>query len=249
MVGAHEHFYSSGTGEENLDLVESIRTSGIVLHIVRHEQAAGFMAATVGRLTGAYPVLFITGQKPIAHSRQGMFQVVNVVDMFRPLTKLSKSLVDGGLVPSSIREACRLAEEERPGPTLLELPEDVARQMVLPSPQLPLGPSRNTHPTPARYCCWVTAERCVLYPAERVRRPIAEDKAIAEAVQLLQEAKHPLLVIGAGGNRKLTSNMLRRMVEQLQLPFCETQMGKGVIDSRRSTAPVTVSGARLHLRK
>ena len=48
---------------------------------------------------------------------------------------------------------------------------------------------------------------------------------------MLQDAKHPLLVIGAGANRKVTSNMLRRLVENTGLPFCDTQMGKGVIDS------------------
>jgi acetolactate synthase-1/2/3 large subunit len=71
-----------------------------------------------------------------------------------------------------------------------------------------------------------------VYHVDKVRRPIAEDKALNKAVAWLKDAKHPLLVIGAGANRKVTSNMLRRLVENTGLPFCDTQMGKGVIDSR-----------------
>src|SRR3984957_17315410 len=94
-------------GEENLDLLEAIRKSSIKLVVTRHEQAAVFMAATFGRLTGkagvalstlgpgatnlvtaaayaqlgAMPMLMITGQKPIRTHKQGMFQLVDVVDM------------------------------------------------------------------------------------------------------------------------------------------------------------------------
>lgn len=54
-----------------------------------------------------------------------------------------------------------------------------------------------------------------------------------------QAAKHPLLVIGAGANRKMTSNMLRQLVDSTGLPFCDTQMGKGVIDSRALPSVLT----------
>lgn len=103
-------------GEENLDMVESLRKSSIKLIVVRHEQGAGFMAATYGRLTGkpgvclatlgpgatnlvtaaayaqlgAMPLIMITGQKPIKASKQGRFQIVDVVEMMQPLTKMAK---------------------------------------------------------------------------------------------------------------------------------------------------------------
>ena len=96
-------------GEENLDMLESIRNSEIELILTRHEQAAGFMASTYGRLTGkagvclstlgpgatnfvtvaayaqlgAMPMMMVTGQKPIKHSKQGQFQIVNVVCCIR----------------------------------------------------------------------------------------------------------------------------------------------------------------------
>ena len=141
-------------GEENLDLLDSLSRSSIQLILTRHEQAAGFMASTYGRLTGkagvclstlgpgatnfvtaaAYaqlggmPMLMITGQKPVKSSKQGQFQIVDVVDMMRPLTKYTKQLVSAANVPSRIREAMRLAQEEKPGAVHLELPEDIASE-------------------------------------------------------------------------------------------------------------------------
>ena len=139
-------------GEENLDFLESLRTSKIKLILTRHEQGAGFMAATYGRLTGktgvclatlgpgatnfvtaaayaqlgAMPMLMITGQKPITKSKQGRFQIVDIVSMMQPITKLAHQIVAPNTIPSLVREAFRLAEEERPGAIHLELPEDIA---------------------------------------------------------------------------------------------------------------------------
>ena len=141
-------------GEENLDLLESIRTSNIKLVLTRHEQGAGFMAATYGRMTGkagvcmatlgpgatnlatpaayahlgAFPLVMITGQKPIKQSKQGQFQIIDVVKLFDPICKLSKQIVHGNTIPALVREAFRQSEEERPGAVLLELPEDIAAE-------------------------------------------------------------------------------------------------------------------------
>jgi len=140
-------------GEENLDLLESLRDSKINLVITRHEQGAAFMAATVGRLTGklgvclstlgpgatnfvtaaayaqlgAMPMMMITGQKPIKKSKQARFQIIDVVEMMGPVTKYARQIVHGANIPSAVREAVRLAEEERPGAVHLELPEDLSR--------------------------------------------------------------------------------------------------------------------------
>src|SRR5712664_3413167 len=132
-------------GEENLDVVEAIRRSSIELVLTRHEQAAAFMAATYGRMTGkpgvclttlgpgalnlstasayallgAMPMIMITGQKGIMSSRQARFQIVDVVATFKPLTKLSRQIVSPGSIPTLVRDAFRIAMEERPGPVLL----------------------------------------------------------------------------------------------------------------------------------
>ncbi|MBT2294912.1 acetolactate synthase large subunit [Pseudomonas fluorescens] len=217
-------------GEENLDLLESLRRSSIKLVLTRHEQSAGFMAATYGRLTGktgvslatlgpgatnlvtagayAYlggmPMLMITGQKPIKKSKQGRFQILDVVGMMQPLTKYTHQLASADNIPSRVREAFRLAEEEKPGAVHLELPEDIAAEQT---ESMPVPPSLH-------------------------RRPLAEHKAIDAAVQKIQAARSPILVIGAGANRKMTAKVLKQLIDNTGIPFVTTQMGKGVVDER-----------------
>ncbi len=226
-------------GEENLDLLESLRASKIKLILTRHEQAAGFMAATYGRLTGkagvclatlgpgatnlvtaaAYaqlggmPMLMITGQKPIKKSKQGKFQIVDVIEMMRPLTKFTKQIVNGSNIPVLVREAVRIAEEERPGAVHLELPEDVASEQV----------------------------DATLLRVSRVRRPAPDAKAITQAVEMIEKAQHPLLLLGAAANRKRTSAALKALLDKTEIPWFNTQMGKGVVDERHSNFLGTAS--------
>lgn len=215
-------------GEENLDFLESLRTSSIKLILTRHEQGAGFMAATWGRLTGeagvclatlgpgatnfvtpaayaqlgAMPMLMITGQKPVKASKQGHFQIVDIVDMMKPLTKYTRQIVASDNIPARVREAFRRAHEERPGAVHLELPEDIADEET----------------------------EVQVLKASHVRRPVADEKSIVYAVEAITNAKRPLLMVGAGANRKTTSKMLTEFVDKLGIPFFTTQMGKGVID-------------------
>src|ERR671939_2028451 len=117
-------------GEENLDVVESLRSSKIQLVLTRHEQSAAFMAATYGRLTGkpgvcittlgpgalnlttgaayahlgAMPMVMITGQKGIMSSRQARFQIVDVVATMKPLTKLARQIVSPATIPTLVRD-------------------------------------------------------------------------------------------------------------------------------------------------
>ena len=219
-------------GEENLQLLQAIKYSSIQFIVTRHEQAAGFIAATIGRLTGipgvclstlgpgatnlvtsaAYaqlggmPALFITGQKPIKKSKQGNFQIINTVEMFKPITKSTKQIINGEMIPTMVREAFRLAKLERPGAVHLELPEDVAKEIVTGVPMV------NYH----------------------TRRPVAEEKAIKKAVQMIEKSKHPLVLIGAGANRKRTSQVLTELIEKTGIPFFTTQMGKGVVTEKHS---------------
>src|SRR3984885_3336585 len=179
-------------GEENLDLLDSLSRSSIKLILTRHEQGAGFMAATYGRHTGktgvclatlgpgatnlvpaaAYaqlggmPILMITGQKPIKKSKQGRFQVLDVVGMMRPITKFTHQLASADNIPSRVREAFRLAEEEKPGATHIEFPEDIAEE--------------QTDSTPLK--------------RSLVRRPTADAKAVRAAVERLEAARAPILV-------------------------------------------------------
>ena len=220
-------------GEENLDFLDSLQHSSIKLIITRHEQGAGFMAANYGRLTGkpgvclstlgpgatnlitpaAYaqlggmPMLIITGQKPIKASKQALFQIVDIVNMMRPITKFTKQVVHGNTIGAVVREACRLAVQERPGAVHIELPEDIAAEEV--------------------------QDR--IYVVENIRRPDADNTAIKDALEMIRKANMPLLLIGAGANRKRASKALTRFVEKTGIPFFNTQLGKGVIDERHDS--------------
>src|SRR5277367_2561801 len=215
-------------GEENLDVVESLRTSGIELVLTRHEQAAAFMAATHGRLTGrpgvciatlgpgalnlstgaayahlgAMPMLMITGQKAIMSSRQARFQIVDVIAAMKPLTKLSRQIVGTASIPTLVRDAFRVAMEERPGPVHLELPEDIAGEECADVPLVP------PHP---------------------IEIPVAHRDALDRAAEMILQAKRPLIMLGAAASRPRSTAGLAGFVRRTQIPFFTTQMGKGTV--------------------
>lgn len=219
-------------GEENLDLLDSLRDSSIQVILTRHEQGAGFMAATYGRLTGhpgvcmstlgpgatnlvtpaafaqlgGMPMIMITGQKPITKSKQGRFQIVNVVEMMQPLTKFSKQIVHGHTVTAIIREAFRIAVEERPGAIHIELPEDIARE----------------------------DSDAEIYEQTSYLSPVADNRAIIDAVRKIHRATSPLILLGAGANKKKTRDAINFLIEKSGIPFFTTQLGKGIVDERSS---------------
>src|SRR3979490_1505279 len=178
-------------GEENLDVLESLRHSNIKLVLTRHEQAAAFMAATHGRLTGqpgvclstlgpgalnfttaaayahlgAMPMLMLTGQKAIKSARQARFQIVDIVGAMRPLTKMTRQIVSAASIPAMVRDAFRVAVEERPGPVPLEPPEDIAAEET----------------------------DVALVPPPPVARPVAPAAALDRTTALILEASRPLI--------------------------------------------------------
>jgi len=215
-------------GEENLDVVEALRRSAIRLVVTRHEQAAAFMAATHGRLTGeagvclstlgpgalnlttgaayallgAMPMVMITGQKGILSRKQARFQVVDIVSTMTPLTKMARQIVSPASIPSLVREAFRLAQQERPGPVHLELPEDIAHED------------------------W---EDIPLIPPHPIEYPVAHPAALDRAAELILKARRPLVMLGAAASRPRLSDALSDFVGRLQIPFFNTQMGKGAV--------------------
>jgi acetolactate synthase I/II/III large subunit len=215
-------------GEENLDVVEALRRSTIQLVLTRHEQAAAFMAATHGRLTGeagvclttlgpgalnlttgaayaqlgAMPMVMITGQKGILTRKQARFQIVDIVATMTPLTKMAHRIIGTGTIPSLVRESFRVAQQERPGPVHLELPEDVAAEEA---PDAPLVPP---HPTTL---------------------PVAHPAALDRAAELVRRAQYPLVMLGAAASRPRLADALSDFVRRVQIPFFNTQMGKGSV--------------------
>ena len=230
-------------GEENLDFLESLRTSHIKLVVTRHEQAAAFMAATYGRLTGnagvcfstlgpgatnlvtgiahaqliGAPLVAITGQKAVRGNWQGRFQLVDVVGLMRPITKHAESIADPSAIPTVLRNAFKLAQAERPGAVHVELPEDVA--------------DSDTE---------ASVQRSI--PA---RRPDPDREATNSAADLINAAHHPLLILSAGANRKLVWKELREFVERTGIYVVHTQMGKGVLSD---LSPYSLFAAGIHKR-
>ena len=214
-------------GEENLDVVESLRKSTIELVLTRHEQAAAFMAATQGRLTGrpgvclstlgpgalnfttgaayahlgAMPMLMITGQKAIKSARQARFQIVDIVAAMRPLTKMTRQIVSAASIPSIVRDAFRVAMEERPGPVHLEVPEDIAAEDA----------------------------DVALVPPHPIDRPVASPASLDRAAAMILAAKRHLIMIGAASNRPRLVEPLSEFVRRTLIPFFNTQMGKGAV--------------------
>lgn len=215
-------------GEENLDVVESLRNSKIELVLTRHEQAAAFMAATHGRLTGrpgvcistlgpgalnfstgaayahlgAMPMVLLTGQKAIMSSRQARFQIVDVIASMKPLTKLSRQIVSASSIPTLVRDAFRVAMEERPGPVLLELPEDIAGDEVEAVPMVPIHP---------------------------IEIPVAHRAALDRAAEIILAAKRPLIMLAAAASRPRSTFGIAGFVRRTGIPFFTTQMGKGTV--------------------
>jgi acetolactate synthase-1/2/3 large subunit len=215
-------------GEENLDVVESLRTSKIKLILTRHEQAAAFMAATHGRLTGtpgvcmstlgpgalnlstgaayahlgAMPMIMITGQKAIMTAKQARFQIVDVIASMRPLTKMARQIITPASIPAIVRDAFRVAMEERPGPVHLELPEDVAGEETENIPLVALHP---------------------------IELPVAPAAALDRAAEMILKAQRPLIMLGAASSRPKLVEPLSDFVRRMRIPFFNTQMGKGSV--------------------
>src|SRR5262249_55292840 len=201
-------------GEENLAVVESLRHSKIELVLTRHEQAASFMAATQGRLTGspgvclstlgpgalnfttgaayaylgAMPMIIITGQKAIKTARPARFQLRGIVGPTRPITKLTRQIISADAIPSTVRDAFRVATEERPGPGHLEFPEDFASE----------------------------ESTAALIPRHPMDRPLASPASIRRVADMILAAKRPLVMIGAAGNRPRLVDALSDFVRRAQ---------------------------------
>jgi len=215
-------------GEEIEDLLFSLRDSDIEFVPVRHEQGAAFMADVWGRIKGRAgvclstlgpgatnlltgvadanldkaPLVAITGQAGRAALHHESHQALDVVDMFRPVTKWNAQISHPGVVNESVRKAFKVAEFEKPGATHLEFPEDVAAE------------GTEQEPLPTR---------------KRVRRPNPEYESVEAAADLLAEAERPLAIAGNGAVRMDASRCLRQFVEATGVPVVSTYMGKGAI--------------------
>lgn len=216
-------------GEENADFMMSLEQSDQLRFILtRHEQGAAFMAEVYGRLTGnpagclgtlgpgatnlitgvadanmdRAPMLVLTGQGATTRLHKESHQIMNVVDMFQPVTKWATSVYNAETIPEIVRKAVRLARTEKPGAVHLELPEDIAKQDALSEPL-----------TPRRY-----------------RRPVPDESIIDQAFKQICKAKRPVIIAGNGTLRRRASENLRRFCELTGIGVLSTFMAKGAVD-------------------
>jgi acetolactate synthase-1/2/3 large subunit len=216
-------------GEETLALMDALLGSDIRFVTCRHEQGAAFMADVWGRLTGRAgvclgtlgpgatnlttgvgdanldraPVVAITGQAGRDRIHKESHQYVDVVDMFRPITKWNARLAVAPVIPEAVRKAFKVAETEKPGACHLELPEDVAEEAVT-GAAAPLS-------------------------TERPRRPSPDRPALRRAAELIDRAKNPLIFAGNGVIRGKASLALREFAGRTGIPVANTFMAKGCL--------------------
>ena len=220
-------------GEETMDILDALSDHGYVRHITtRHEQGAAFMADVYGRLTGraavamstlgpgatnlitgiadAYldraPMVAITGQASSDKLHKEAHQVVDIVGMLEPVTKWNASVQRVSAIPEIVRKAFRTATLEKPGPTHIELSENLAA-MTVEADAAPLTPGQTYFPEPT-------------------------DEAIAHAADLIAASERPIVLAGNGVLRRRASAELRAFARGLHVPVAVTFMGKGAIDDR-----------------
>jgi acetolactate synthase-1/2/3 large subunit len=216
-------------GEENADFMLSLEKSDKIKFILtRHEQGAAFMAEIYGRLTGNVacclgtlgpgatnlitgvadanmdhaPLLALTGQGSSQRLHKESHQIMDVVEMFGPVTKWATSILHQDNIPEIIRKAIRIARSEKPGAVLIELPEDIAKLQTTTRPMIP----------------------------QRYRRSVADDKIVDRAFEVLKKAKHPVILAGNGSIRRRASKQLRLFCEKTGIGVINTFMAKGCVD-------------------
>jgi len=227
-------------GEENLELMDALHDSSVRFVLTRHEEAAAFMANIHGRLTGdpglclatlgpgatnlvtgvadafldRAPLVAITAQADLSKVHRESHQFIDVVRLFDPIAKWNARVENAGTVPEIIRKAFKIASAERPGPTHVELPENVGQE------EAPRGLSP--------------------LPRERASRPAPDPESVNRASALLNRARQPIILAGNGAIRGGAADALTAFAEQANIPVAHTFMGNGAVPWTSAVSVMTV---------
>ncbi len=225
-------------GEENLDVMDALLDSSIKFITTRHEQGAAFMADVYGRLTGRAgvclatlgpgatnlvtgvadanmdhaPVIAIAGQAATTRLHKESHQVLDLVNMFRPLTKYSTQILEPENIPEIVRKAFKLAQVEKPGACFIDFPENIAEMQV---DESPLHVQSATAPYPST-------------------------EKVDQAAEIISSATFPIVMAGNGVIRSNCSDELVQFAEKLNIPVATTFMAKGAIPSSHELSLGTV---------
>jgi acetolactate synthase-1/2/3 large subunit len=225
-------------GEENLHVIDALADSSIRFVTTRDERGAAFMADVYGALTGragvclatlgpgalnlilgiadaqldSHPLVALMAQAGLHRLYKESHQVVDLVALYRPITKWGDMITLRDAAPEMVRKAFKQAETERPGATFIVLPEDVAERSAVAQP-LKVNTPRDPSPS--------------------------EDQ-VHRAAHVLGQATHPVVLAGAGVARDHAVDALRRFSERLEIPVATTFQGKGVIPDDHPNALGTI---------
>lgn len=214
----------------SIDLIyDACIDEGIRIIDCRHEQAAAHMADAWTRITGRpgvvvvtdqpgvvamvagmrnaerSPVIAIAGKSSFSDLDTGAHTEMDQLDLVRPLVKWGRTVYETRRIPEYISMAFRHALAGRPGPAYLDIPLDVMEKSV--------------------------DEDKALYPKNHrtENRPQGDPKAIQKAVELLLEAKRPLVIAGSGVWWAQAGGELRELVEMAGLPFILRPKARGCV--------------------
>ncbi|MEA2078568.1 MAG: acetolactate synthase large subunit [Pseudomonadota bacterium] len=215
-------------GEENLAVMDALLSSPIRFITTRHEQGAAFMADVYGRLTGKAgvclatlgpgatnlitgfadanmdraPIIGIAGQGSTKRLHKESHQILDLVNLFEPISKYSTQIRSPDIVGEIVRKAFKEAQNEKPGGSFIDFPEDIADEEAADVPPLKV---------------------------QSPRTPRAPQDKLEQVAKLISNARFPLVMAGNGVIRANASDALVSFAEKLKIPVATTFMAKGVI--------------------
>ncbi len=225
-------------GEENAHFLMALEDSPIKFILCRHEQGAAFIADVYGRLTGRAavclatlgpgatnlvtgvadanmdrsPLVVITGQADSRRQHKESHQYMDVVGLFKPITKWTQPIIHSMNIPEVVRKAFKLAQMEKPGACHIELADDIAAHEADNVPLVVHNP----------------------------RRPVPDDKVVDQAMVLIRKARRPIILAGNGAIRKRASRQLRIFAEMTGIGVLSTFMGKGSVSRQAAYSLFTI---------
>jgi acetolactate synthase-1/2/3 large subunit len=214
-------------GEENIDVMDALLSSPIKFVTCHHEQGAAFMADVWGRLTGEpgvcmstlgpgatnlvtgyadanmdrAPIVAIAGQGSTARLHKESHQILDLVQLFAPISKYSTQVLTPDITPEIVRKAFKVAKSEKPGGAFIDFPENIAE---MPCDRKPI-------------------------PVQHAYIPSPPDAKIAQAARIIGEAKNPIILAGNGVIRQKAADSLVSFAEVLKIPVANTFMAKGIM--------------------
>lgn len=225
-------------GEENLDVMDALLDSSLTFIQTRHEQGAAFMCDIQGRLTGKAslclatlgpgatnlvtgvadanmdhaPLVAITGQVSMERMHKESHQAMDLIALFKPMTKYNAQISTPNIIPEVVRKAFKVAQTEKFGATHIDFPEDIAKAQAEGEP-LPVKQPKDSEPMGSQ---------------------------ITRAVDIINAAKYPVIIAGNGIIRNEASNALRVFVDKTRIPCAQTFMAKGVLPYTHELSLLTI---------